>query len=807
MRYLDFDLWIDERVGDRYPLRAACLHQGEARDRTGLDPDRDPLRGLETRLADGETDAALLTAFGSLLYSGLFEAENHNIAVLFERARGARIAERGEGLRVRLRIGAPAMADLPWELLYSRREEEFLSTDAYTALVRYIEVPEPVRSLETTTPFRMMVVIPAVAGLDTALERRILEESVEPLEREGVVKLTWLDGEVSLDRVSDALLEHRFHLIHFVGHGGFSNDLPFLVFNDGEDGQELVDHHRFAGLLKNHPTMKLVVLNSCQGAEISSTQPLLGMAPELIRRGVPAVVAMQYPIPDKVAILFAREFFGSLFRGPERGRVEFAISHARNRLETEFPGHRAVATPVLFTRAPEGVLFGLLRGRRLSDMPFSPRRLDTFTAIEKTHQANLVLPQSEEAKATEIRELERVRSRIRFRNRSLVAVVAVAVVLFCLSWFELFDRLPPELKLQSYMMWLGDVMRRKPFSDQIALVATDQEIDRSWRPRHAAVLDRLVAAGARAVVFNLRFLKSASDEDADLPAALRRAAAGGTRVVVAVDQFDGPTPGLAPAIRSAVSGWGISCVGQRWRGASSIVPLVTRRAGGKPSPGVPALALAGVLALQDARLVDTGELGILNEATGELRPLGLSDSETIRGDRPDCKAIGDGDRVAMRFLDVTPIEALRRQTFRYEEIETAVSGETAEALRGKIVVVGERTSRGKLYVGFFRQPRYELEFHADAINTLLSGVTIRPVGSLGQLALLLALAAAGALIHSRNLGARSRRAALTGVVLVYLVTATGLYVAFQLLLTTAFHLGALVASYVAVGNVKRRIWP
>ena len=797
MRYLDFDLWIDNRVEGHYPLRAACPAQGEARDRTALDPESGPLHEWEARLPRGRIGQELLIELGSLLYTGVFDAENRNIGRLFDRSRGACNVERGEGLRVRLRVEAPSMAHLPWELLYSRLDKEFLATNAATAVVRYLEVPKPIRSLETPFPLRMLVVIPSVPNLDTAAERQFLQEAVGDLEQQNLVEITWLDGIVTLDRVSDALLEQRFHLLHFVGHGGFKSERPFLIFNRAAGGLDFVGHEEFGSLFRNHPTMKLIVLNSCQGAEVSSSQPLLGLAPELVRCGIPAVVAMQFPIPDKAAILFAREFYRCLFMGVEKGRLEPAISHVRNRLAAEFPGYSVVATPVLFTRAPEGVLFDLLTGKRLEDTPYSPRKLAGVEAANRTREANLELLESEEELRAEIAELKRARERIRFRNRSLVLAMAMAFLLFFVSWFQAFDRLPlpPELKLQSYTTWLGDAFRNKEFSDRIVLVATDQKIDKSWRRRHAALLDRLSAAGAAVVVFDVQFPKP-DPADNEFAAAMRRATSRNTAVVVAIGHLEGSAPGLSPVLRPAVSGWGVACLG-REKIPSPIVPLVIYKKDAEPSSGVPALARAAVLAFQRAR------------PTRIRGSRGFSDVDRILVNHPSCPAISRGDWVGTRIVDLSPAEELRRRTLRYESLEAPLPATTAALLRGKIVVVGEETEREERRVlrGLIPEFRYGMEVHADAVNTLLSGVTIRPAPYSWQLVLTLLMALAGAYLRYRNPHSLLRRSALAGAALIYLAIAVILYTASQILLNTVFHLGAFLLTYLAVGRLQRRFWP
>ncbi|MEQ8463943.1 CHAT domain-containing protein [Coleofasciculus sp. E1-EBD-02] len=61
----------------------------------------------------------------------------------------------------------------------------------------------------------------------------------------------------------------------------------------------------FANFFLGNRNLGLAVLNSCQGAAISSHQVFAGIAPNLVRRSIPGVIAMQYSILDRTAKLFA----------------------------------------------------------------------------------------------------------------------------------------------------------------------------------------------------------------------------------------------------------------------------------------------------------------------------------------------------------------------------------------------------------------------------------------------------------------------------------------------------------------------
>ena len=769
---------------------------------------------MEERLARGETDAGFLREAGARLWCALFETDRRDVGTLFERARGARTADARGGLRLRLRVEDAALARLPWELLYSRRDDSFLATDAATAVVRYVELQRPIRQLETGFPVRMLVVMPQAEDLDAAAERRTLEEATADLVDGGRLEVTWLDGCVPIGRVSDALLEEPHHVLHFVGHGGFEDEQAYLLLDHLGGGTAPAGHEEFASLLRNHPTMKLVVLNSCQGAETSSTRPLVGMAPELVKCGVPAVVAMKYPLYDRQAVLFAREFYRCLFQGHDRGRVEVAVSHARNRLAGSFPGDRVLATPVLFTRAPEGVLFSFLGRGALRDVPLRRRALDRTEAAIRTHETNLGLLEDEGERREERLELGRARRRVRWRNRTLAAVLAVGLGLSLLASLRVFDRLPPEWKVESYAVWIGNAFRRPEFSDAIALVATDQALTADWRARHARLLDRLSHARAKVVAFDER-MRSEQEADAALADAIRRARARGTEVVLAAGGFDGHTPRLSRAVRDAATAWGVACLGQKWVGTTAIVPLVTSKEGWPPSPGLPAFSLAAVLAYRGdtlARVVDAdavgdgaetpGRMATLNPVSGRLVPLAFSDRERIRWASAGCEALAPGDEVGTRIIDHSAPGPLRARTLRYEDVETGVFD--AGRVAGRIVVVGTAREPFRILRGLSRETRSGMELHADAVNTLLSGVTLRPAPEAWQLVITMVMAAIGGALRSAVLERRGRRAALAAAALLYLAADVWLYASRQLLLNTLFQLGALCAAYAIVGWLGTR---
>ena len=81
---------------------------------------------------------------------------------------------------------------------------------------------------------------------------------------------------------------------------------------------------------------------------ISGVEPFSGVATALVRAGVPAVLAMQFPISDQAAIAFSREFYRRLASGDA---LETAVTEGRLLISRRDPESLEWATPVLYLRA------------------------------------------------------------------------------------------------------------------------------------------------------------------------------------------------------------------------------------------------------------------------------------------------------------------------------------------------------------------------------------------------------------------------------------------------------------------------
>src|SRR5690349_23765772 len=111
---------------------------------------------------------------------------------------------------------------------------------------------------------------------------------------------------------------------------------------------------RLAHLLSPHQSLRLVMLNSCDSAAGSPSDLFSSAAATLIRRGIPAVLAMQFEISDDAAIEFTRSFYESAAEGRS---IDAAVQNARLAVCLARPGSLEWGTPVLFLRQRDGHIF------------------------------------------------------------------------------------------------------------------------------------------------------------------------------------------------------------------------------------------------------------------------------------------------------------------------------------------------------------------------------------------------------------------------------------------------------------------
>jgi tetratricopeptide (TPR) repeat protein len=325
------------------------LAEGPARiDRTALEREHlAPLRAFIDCPVSGEQ----LEALGSAL-TGLLPAATRE-ALLLEIARLER-----EAAPFRLRLETPdgAVGGLPWEFLrVEGASGGFMALHPLCALLREGGASSRLAALPTET-LRVLV-----AWADPGSARY---PPLPGCRQEVASLLSALRGpecrRVEVDELpyaSPGGLERQLrarppHILHFVGHADVRPSGGVLVLHGEQSGAEaLLYGEELARWASASPPLRLVVLSAC-----STTSPTGGVAQALLAKGVPAVVAMQLPLRDATASLFARSFYGALL---EPAPVEEAVRQARQALRGAGPDW---GVPVLHLGAEDGRLFELMGG-------------------------------------------------------------------------------------------------------------------------------------------------------------------------------------------------------------------------------------------------------------------------------------------------------------------------------------------------------------------------------------------------------------------------------------------------------------
>lgn len=363
--YLDFELSV-EPSRDGYVVTVVRSPAGEAKEAVAF-----PFRGLEleNRLKDleiallrssGGTRRRVLTKeeasvkeLGSAFFNFLLSGQIGSL--FFESRRESE--RRGEGLRLKLRMEGPELTALPWEFLYDPRNDDYICLASDTSLVRYLPLAQSFRPLTVTSPLCILGMIVSPRGyeaLNTDLEKQRVERALAGLQADGLVELTWLEGE-TWRILQRKMRSSEWHVFHFIGHGGFDSvrDEGFLAFADDRGEAERIYAGQLARLLDKR-SLRLALLNACDGAKAGRLDIFSSTAAALARRSVPAVLAMQYEISDEAALEFSRSFYEAL---ADNLPVDVAVTEARRSLSFARPNSVEWGTPVLYLRTADGRLY------------------------------------------------------------------------------------------------------------------------------------------------------------------------------------------------------------------------------------------------------------------------------------------------------------------------------------------------------------------------------------------------------------------------------------------------------------------
>jgi tetratricopeptide (TPR) repeat protein len=334
----------------------------------------DPLVGLlrgnrsGTTATATETETYDLTSLGRELYDAIFQGTIRDSWMI---AQGV-AQNQNEILRLRLGLKDDRLPLLPWEVLNDGARPLATNTDIVfsryrSTISRSPNSSEWQRDEANPQPLQILMVLAAPTDQEVLQLHQEAAQLQQELQRETPgndggphLELTILD-QPGREQLTQALERSHYDILHYAGHSNLSAAGGDLYLVSNKTGlTEVLSGDDLAGLLVNNG-VRMVVFNSCQGfysASASENGTRSGsLADALLKRNVPAVLAMAEQIPDDVALNLSRLFYRNL---KQRSPIDLSLSRARQGLLSSYGSDQLYwALPILYMHAEfDGYLQG-----------------------------------------------------------------------------------------------------------------------------------------------------------------------------------------------------------------------------------------------------------------------------------------------------------------------------------------------------------------------------------------------------------------------------------------------------------------
>ncbi|MBE9012991.1 CHAT domain-containing protein [Pseudanabaenaceae cyanobacterium LEGE 13415] len=319
---------------------------------------RGRMRSLGSSTAGSDALSPNLAELGQKLYNALFQG---TIRDSWMTAQG--IAQnRREGLRLRLGLKGDRLPRLPWEVLYAGARPLATGTDVvfsryqanFAPMGTILQPHRPTIELDPSQPLRILMVLAAPTDQEVLELRReahhLRDELLRDGQSDGKIDLTILD-QPGREQLTQELEQGHYQVLHYAGHSnlGMSGGDLYLV-SDRTGLTEVLSGDDLAGLLVNNG-VRMAVFNSCRGVYTATADPAnetesSNLTDALLKRGIPAVLAMAERIPDDVALTLSRLFYRNL---KQRYPIDLSLSRARQGLLSSYGSNQLYwALPILY---------------------------------------------------------------------------------------------------------------------------------------------------------------------------------------------------------------------------------------------------------------------------------------------------------------------------------------------------------------------------------------------------------------------------------------------------------------------------
>lgn len=369
-REVEVDMLPDDLRKNLASLQAAILQSPGARTaEPSPRPKKDPPvsadnagPNVRAALAAG-SDEIMVREVGSRLFNFIFQ---RSVLDLYNECY-ANYRKLDQPLSIRLQVKHPGLSYVPWETLYDKTNGFYVTASQRTPFMRAVEDDDDDSARGGSRPIRVLAMAARAKLLngilldviDVDAEQVAIKKAFGELDDGKRIKLSWTTSAQARDlnrRFIKGDDGKRWDIFHFIGHGGHDpgKKMGFIVVQDegGSKGAALYADDLKAFVCTPGGTPALVVLNSCSGAQSEPGMLFSSVAEELIRGGVPAVIAMQFEISDNMGIAFSNAFYTYLV---DNLPIQSALAHTRRELKARNYGEWI--SPVLYMRGLNGEIF------------------------------------------------------------------------------------------------------------------------------------------------------------------------------------------------------------------------------------------------------------------------------------------------------------------------------------------------------------------------------------------------------------------------------------------------------------------
>ena len=308
--------------------------------------------------------AGTFRVLGEQLYQIIFRGSVDK--AFAESYRAAR--DDGQPLRVILSFeeDATELAALPWEFLHATDDmgqRFYLATKTELVLNRSLPTARPQMST-VDLPLRVLFIMcaPSIADADQEAQIKEILSAVRRLKRDPHKLSVELVRSWNVDHIQEKLRGNP-HVVHIIGrarnavdeagHIGPEIELPGLDGKPQWKPPQVVIDSLTRNKHKKEELPRLVILHLCPMRPVDFRVSFERMAPELIKAGIMAVLAMQYPVSPRAATLFTGKFYDRLIQGDEIDKI---VQDIRWDMQSQLNDDLLIGTPVLYMQSLSGQL-------------------------------------------------------------------------------------------------------------------------------------------------------------------------------------------------------------------------------------------------------------------------------------------------------------------------------------------------------------------------------------------------------------------------------------------------------------------